>query len=112
MCDAHLDLLDVRVRVAETFPPASGKSFLESIYSQVKYKDDIAVMSEAGQPRPLSHVEPNKVTVGNFSIEAAPGGGSMIRVSAIVDNVAKGAWGNAIEITRRVVKACNRGLKY
>ena len=76
------------------------------MYSQVKYANDITVMSEAGQPRPRSHSEPNKVTVGNFVVEAAPGGGSMIRVSAIVDNVAKGAWGNAIEITKRVVQAC------
>ena len=32
-------------------------------------------------------IKSHQVTVGNFSIEAAPGGGSMIRVSAIVDNV-------------------------
>ena len=110
-------LLDVRVRVAEALVSTSGspetsKAMLASIYSQVKYAEDIVVMTEAGQPRPRSHNEPHKVTVGNFDVEAAPGGGSMIRVSAIVDNVAKGAWGNALEITKRVVKACATNTKW
>jgi len=39
-------------------------------------------------------------------VEPAPGGGSFIRVSATVDNVAKGAWGNALDIADRVVRAC------
>ena len=91
--------------------PETSKAMLASIYSQVKYAEDIVVMTEAGQPRPRSHNEPHKVTVGNFDVEAAPGGGSMIRVSAIVDNVAKGAWGNALEITKRVVKACATNTK-
>jgi hypothetical protein len=47
-----------------------------------------------------------KVTVGNFDVSPCPGGGSMLRVSATVDNVAKGAWGNAIDITERIVAAC------
>ena len=78
----------------------------------VLYPPKNAQGTEAGQPRPRSHNEPHKVTVGNFDVEAAPGGGSMIRVSAIVDNVAKGAWGNALEITKRVVKACATNTKW
>jgi len=99
-------LLDVRVKVSESVAPKSAKSMLEAIFGQVKYKDDIHVESEAGMPRPRSHANPNAVTVGNFDVTPAPGGGgSYIRVSATVDNVAKGAWGNAIDITSRVVRA-------
>ena len=48
------------------------------------------------------------MVVGNFDVEPAPEGqaGSFIRVSATVDNVAKGAWGNALDITERIVRAC------
>ena len=65
------------------------------------------VNTEVGQPRPKSRNEPNKITVGNFDISPAEGGGSLIRVSVIVDNVAKGAWGNAIDITSAIVAAVN-----
>jgi hypothetical protein len=52
-----------------------------------------------------------QVTVGNFSVEACPSGGSFLRVSATVDNVAKGAWGNALDITARLVQACEEAQK-
>lgn len=100
-------LLDVRVKVEETLPLGCAESMLAAIYGQVKYAGEVVVTTEVGQPRPKSHNEPNKITVGNFQIEPAEGGGSMIRVSVIVDNVAKGAWGNAIDITTEVVRAVN-----
>ena len=49
--------------------------------------------------------------MGNFSVETCPSGGSFLRVSATVDNVAKGAWGNALDITARLVQACEEAEK-
>jgi len=104
-------LLDVRVKVEETLPLGCAESMLAAIYGQVKYAGEVVVTTEVGQPRPKSHVEPNKITVGNFDISPAEGGGSLIRVSVIVDNVAKGAWGNAIDITTAIVNAVNETKK-
>lgn len=99
-------LLDIKVRVSDVVPLAAAKSMLSAVYSQVRYADDVVVAKEVGEPRPRSHTEPNKVTVGNFDVEALPnGGGSMIRISVTVDNVAKGAFGNALDITKKLVAA-------
>jgi aspartate-semialdehyde dehydrogenase len=102
-------LLDIRVRIQESVAPASARSMLAALYAQAKYAADVVVEQDAGQPRPRSHADPLRVTVGNFDVEHCPGGGSFIRVSATVDNVAKGAWGNALDITDRIVKACASG---
>lgn len=69
---------------------------------------NLILKSSASYPR--QHSLP-QVTVGNFSVEACPSGGSFLRVSATVDNVAKGAWGNALDITTRLVQACEEAEK-
>uniref|UniRef100_A0A7S2CMP9 Semialdehyde dehydrogenase NAD-binding domain-containing protein n=1 Tax=Octactis speculum TaxID=3111310 RepID=A0A7S2CMP9_9STRA len=102
-------LLDIRVKIKETLPTPStaAQAFLEAMYSKLKYAGDITVNTEVGEPRPRSHPDCQKVTVGNFSVEslAPPQTGSWVRVSATVDNVGKGAWGNAMDITQQVVAA-------
>jgi hypothetical protein len=100
---------------------SSPAGLVEEAFGRPAYAADLVVASEVGEPRPRSHSassgtcehghgEHLRVRVGNLSVSPCAGGGSMVRVSATVDNVAKGAWGNALDIADRIVASCRENV--